>query len=140
MSTVLWANVSINGQVKSEQADYSALYKQAGKLDSLTRRLKLPAFQSICDTTDQRYNLEDKPLPDDMLSTDQLMAIEGVWLPISSAIAMLQALRGHIVENKTRFGLFANQHDQVVAELADVIAFASAEASIADRFNFSVVT
>ena len=39
MSTVLWANVLVSGEVRSDQADHLALYKHADKLDQITPRL-----------------------------------------------------------------------------------------------------
>lgn len=60
-------------------------------------------------------------------------------MPVSDAIALLEALRKHIVDRKVRFGLLGNQHQDVVAELDAVLDFARAEAASAGQFNFSVV-
>ena len=139
MSTVLWANVLAGGKVKTDQGDCFALYKHAGKLGSIAKSLGLPSFQDICDTTDQRFNLEDKDLPAGMTSTDELMAAQGVWMPIAEAVPYLQALRDHIVQKNVRFGLLSNQHSEVLQELDDVIAFVKAETEVAEKFNFSVV-
>lgn len=139
MSTVLWANVLVDGSVKSDESDHAALYRHAGKLDALTRSLQLPSFQALCDTTDQRFNVQDLELPAGMTSTNEWMARDGQWLPIAEATGMLQALRDHIVAKNVRFGLFSNQQSEVVAELDEVLAFAQAEVPTATKFNFSVV-
>jgi hypothetical protein len=139
MSTVLWVNVLSDGKVVSEQADYLTLYQHVGKLDSLTRSLGLPPFESLCDDTDLRFNNDEFELPPGMASTNEVMAIDGVWLPIGDAIAMLDALRSHIVDGKVRFGLFSNRHDDVVSELADVLAFARNSQSPDAKLNFSIV-
>lgn len=139
MSTVLWANVLADGKVKSDQGDCFALYKHAGKLGSIAKSLGLPPFDEICDTTDQRFNLEDRDLPAGMTSTDELMAVQGVWMPIAEAVAYLQSLRDHIVQKNVRFGLLSNQHSDVLQELDEVIAFVKGEAGTAEKFNFSVV-
>ncbi|MFT3735262.1 MAG: hypothetical protein QM776_09585 [Rhodocyclaceae bacterium] len=139
MSTVLWANVLVDGKVKSDQADHRALYKHAGKLDRVCRGLGLSGFLSVCDTTDQRFNLDDTDLPAGMSSTDEMMAASGVWMPIVEAVLWLQTLRDHIVSRNVRFGLLSNQYEQVLAELDEVLAFARAEAATAQQFNFSVV-
>ncbi len=139
MSTVLWANVLVDGKVKSDEADHIALYKHADRLDAITKALGVQSFLEICDTTDQRFNMDDSELPPDMTSTNELMAERGVWMPMSDAVPFLETLRDHIVEKKLRFGLLGNQHGAVVAELEDVLAFAKAEAKQATKFNFAVV-
>ncbi len=138
MSTVFWANVLVDGKVKSLQADHAALYRHARKLDTLARALALPAFESLCDTTDLRYNLEDLALPAGMTSTDELMVEQGAWLPLADALRMLTGLRDHIRAKNLRFGLLANQQAEVLAELDEAIAFA-AESPQASHFNFSTV-
>jgi hypothetical protein len=139
VSTVLWANVLVDGKVISDESDHLALYKHADKLDAIARTLRLRPFLEICDTTDQRYNLEDEELPEGMSSTNELMAAQGAWLPIAEAQSLLGSLREHIVAKRVRFGLLSNQHTQVVAELDEVLAFVAAQSGKADRFNFSVV-
>lgn len=139
MSTVLWANVLVDDKVKSQQADHAALYRHAKKLDALTRSLALPPFESLCDTTDLRFNVENKELPAGMTSTDELMAVQGAWLPIAEAIRLLTALRDHVETTKPRFGLLGNQQSEVLRELDEALAFAIAEAAQASRFNFSIV-
>lgn len=129
----------MNGKVKSDQADHVALYKQADKLDAIAKSLKLPSFLKVCDTTDLRFNTEDLQLPQGMVSTDELMAAQGSWMPVADAIELLQALRDHIVNQNVRFGMLSNQQPQVLAELDEVLAFARGEAAGAQRFNFSVV-
>mgnify|MGYP001201234455 FL=1 len=139
MSTVLWANVLCDGQVKSLEADHAALYRHEKKLDALTRTLGLPPFRDFCDTLDLRYNVEDLPLPPGMTTTNELMAAQGAWLPIADALHCLTTLREHIATKQVRFGLLSNQQAEVLAELDEAIAFARAESGHATSFNFAVV-
>lgn len=140
MSTVLWVNLLSDGKVTSNQSDYLELYQNVDKLDSLTEVLGLTSFEALCDTTDLRFNNDEFELPPGMASTDELMALEGVWLPVGDAVAMLAALRAHIVDKKVRFGLLSNQHGQVVAELDEVLAFANTAQAPEAKLNFSIVT
>jgi hypothetical protein len=139
VSTVLWANVLVEGKVVSDETDHTALYRHADKLDAIATSLGLPSFIGICDTTDQRFNVEDTDLPAGMTSTDEVMAVQGAWMPIADAVAMLERLRDHVVTRNVRFGLLSNQQPQVVVELDEVLAFAKGRSRQADRFNFSVV-
>lgn len=139
MSTVLWANVLTDGLVRSDETDHLALYEHAGKLDTIARSLGLRPFLEICDTTDQRFNIDSVDLPAGMTSTNELMAVQGVWVPVAEALALLQALRDHVVARNVRFGLLSNQRTQVLTELDEVIAFAKAHSSRGEHFNFSVV-
>jgi hypothetical protein len=139
MSTVLWVNLLSDGKVTSDEVDYLALYQHLDKLDALTRTLGLPSFEALCDHTDLRFNNDEFELPPGMSSTNEVMAIDGVWLPIGDAIAMLDALRSHIVDGKIRFGLLSNRHDEVVSELTDVLAFARNSQAPDAKLNFSVV-
>lgn len=139
MSTVLWANVLVDGEVRSDQSDHPCLCRHTKKLDVLCREIGLPSFAGICDTTDQRFNLGDDPLPAGMTSTDKLMAAEGVWMSAGQALGMLERLREHIVDRKVRFGLLGDQRDAVVAEKDEVIGFVREQATDATRFNFAVV-
>lgn len=138
MSTVLWANVLVDGQVRSDQEDRPALYRHAKKIDAISRSLDLPSFLAVCDQTDARYNLEDIALPDGVASTNEVMATTGAWLARTEALALLQGLLAHIRARNTRFGLLQNQHQAVLDELAEVLGFLEAEAQ-ADKFNFAVV-
>lgn len=140
MSTVLWANLLVEGGIECESEDRAALYAHAKTLDALTRKLGLPSFLALCDTTDVRFNLDEFELPDGMESTRELMARDGVWLPHADAVAMLEGLLAHITANTVRFGWLRNAHAEVVAELQAVIAFAKAGAGRAQKFNFSIVT
>lgn len=139
VSTVLWAHVLVDGKVVSEQADFLALYKHAQKLDAIAKELKLQSFLDICDTTDQRFNIDDIDLPPGMTSTTEVMAEEGAWMPAGDAAAYLEALRDHIVAKNVRFGLLSNQQAQVIVELEEVIGFVKSQAHVAEKFNFSVV-
>ncbi|MDR0182980.1 hypothetical protein [Lysobacter arvi] len=138
MSTVLWANCLVEGEVRSDQEDRAALYRHAKKLDALSRSLRLPSFLAACDQTDQRYNLQDLELPAGMSSTNDVMVADGAWLTRADALAMLEGLHAHIREAKPRFGLLGNQHADVVDELAGVIAFVRSQPA-AEKFNFAVV-
>ncbi len=140
MSTVLWANLLVDGQVHSEQSDHYALYKHAEKLDEIALGISLLSFHNICDTTDVRYNMENLDLPDGMQSTNEVMAKEGAWLPIGEAVTLLENLLNHIQSNSIRFGFFKNQHSEVVEELKTVLAFVKAAPQNAQKFNFCVVT
>jgi hypothetical protein len=138
LSTVLWANVLVDGIVRSDQEDRAALYKHREKLDSIARGLGLRSFLAACDDTDLRYNMEDLALPDGMESTNEVMAVSGAWLGRTDALSLLQGLLAHILAEKTRFGVLQNHHRAVVEELSEVILFLQAETS-AEKFNFCVV-
>lgn len=139
MSTVLWANLLVSGEVKSDESDHAALYKHADKLDAIALSLALPSFHALCDTTDLRFNTTDMELPEGVESTHQVMATDGAWMERAAAIELLEALLKHVVEKRVRFGLLSNQHAEVVEELTEVLAFARAAPAEATRFNFSVV-
>ena len=139
MSTVLWANVRVDGQVVSEEQDRYALYRHADKLDKIARELGLGSFNAACDDTDVRYNFDDElELPAGITSTRELMASGGVWLDMQEAERLLEGLLARVREQKTRFGLVQNQHEAVVTELSEVLAFLRSKPE-AERFNFSVV-
>ncbi|RTL45635.1 MAG: hypothetical protein EKK53_05480 [Burkholderiales bacterium] len=133
------ADKLVAGEVTCEEADYSALYRHADKLDTLTRKLGLTPFQSLCDLTDVRFNMDQLKLPEGMTSTTELMAVQGAWVDTTQAVTMLQSLRQHIVDHKVRFGLLSNQHDEVVQELGAALAFAKTQVATAPKFNFVVV-
>lgn len=139
MSTVLWANLLVDGAVQSDESDHWALYKHADKLDALTKTLGLPSFLDVCDTTDLRFNADEFELPPGASSTNEVMAVSGVWLPIDDALKMLKALLAHIQSHGIRFGLLSNQHAEVVEELQEVIAFAQSTSG-AQKFNFGIVS
>jgi hypothetical protein len=140
MSTVLWANLLADGVVTSDEADRYALYKHADKLDTLCSSLGLPPFHGLLDTTDLQYNTDDAAeLPEGVTSTNEVMATGGVWMDAQEALAYLERLVGHIRTHKIRFGLLNNQHEAVVRELEEVIAFVRGTAPPRSRFNFSVV-
>lgn len=139
MSTVLWANHLLDGVVTSDQADKFALHKHADKLDKICRRACSKSFHDLCDTTDLEFNQSDDELPPGMTSTDEVMAQRGKWVAASEAVALLEAAIGDIVAGKTRFGLLRNDHDAVVAELKESLAYAHLAAQGGAKFNFSVV-
>jgi hypothetical protein len=139
MSTVLWANRLIDGAVTSDQSDKYALYKHLSQIDKVAEAAGLPLLSEICDSTDQRFNVEDMVLPDGMTSTDAWMAVEGVWLDGNAALAQLMSLHDAIESKKPRFGLLRNDYDAVVAELRESMAFARDAAAQSAKFNFSIV-
>jgi hypothetical protein len=139
MSTVLWANVLVDGKVQSEQVDRYALHKHGTKLDALCRSLGLTPFLELCDTTDLSFNTDDLELPPGVESTDEVMATQGAWIGTPEAIDLLERLLEHIRAKGVRFGMLSNQHAEVVGELAEVVEFVRAHATAAQKFNFSVV-
>ncbi|WP_367154267.1 hypothetical protein [Methylomonas sp. HYX-M1] len=139
MSTVLWANSLIEGNVESDQADKYALFKHLDKLDKLCRSAGLRPLSEICDSTDAKYNLDEIELPAGMASTDELMARDGVWIDAQAAVQLLETLLAEIKTRKTRFGLLSDSHEEVVTELGEAIEFARAAASKNARFNFAMV-
>jgi hypothetical protein len=139
MSTVLWANVCVGDQLVSDQQDCHALYKHAQKLDAIARDLGLASFAAACDDTDARYQFDDDlELPTGMTSTCEVMVRSGTWLGVQEADRMLDGLLARIRERKIRFGLIQNQHDAVLEELGQVLAFLRSRPD-AERFNLSVV-
>jgi len=140
MSTVLWANQLIDGQVTSDESDKYALYRHLDKLNSLCKSAGIPPVSSFCDSTDLRFNMDENlELPAGMSSTNELMAQEGIWIDAAAAEQHLSRLLNLIQEKKTRFGLIRNDHDQVLTELEESIAWAKAAAESKARFNFSIV-
>lgn len=139
MSTVLWAYALLDGTVTSDQVDRYALYRHLGKLDEVCRSLALLPLSEICDSTDMRCNVGDEALPEGMASTTELMARDGVWIPGGEAVALLQELLRAVQERGIRFGLLRDDHDEVVRELSESLAFARDAAAQGARFNFSVV-
>ena len=139
MSTVLWANYLDNGTVVSAESDLYSLYKYSDKLDKLCRELGVAPFLDFQDSTDAQFNVSDVDLPEGMQSTDELMALQGVWIEASEALEVLERLEAHIRSENTRFGLVANARDQVLGELAESISFARKAAGIGAKFNFAVI-
>lgn len=139
MSTVLWANQRLDGAVTSDASDKAALYRHAGKLDALCEAAGVRPISSFTDTTDLRCNLEEIDLPDGMASTNELMARDGAWIEAGEAVAILEALLRTVRTQRTRFGLLRNDHDAVVAELEETLAFARTAAERGADFNVCVV-
>lgn len=139
MSTVLWANRLSDGAVVSDQSDKYALHKHLSQLDRIATAAGSPRLSSWCDTTDLRFNVEDLSLPEGMTSTDQWMAIDGVWVDASEAVRGLAAVLEAVETKRPRFGLLRNDCDAVIAELRESLAFARDAAEKAAKFNFSVV-
>ncbi len=139
MSTVLWSNLLINGEVSTDEADKYALHEHIDKLDALSKKLGLGSFNDICDTTDLRFNMDDDfELPEGVESTNEIMAKEGVWVEVAQAVRLLEGLHAHLTQDKVRFGLLSNDYDQVMEELAEALAYAKAAPADA-KFNFCVV-
>ncbi len=80
MSTVLWANALVDGEVETSEYDLYALYKHSKKLDKLSKKLGTISFVSTHDFTDVQFNLSDDELPHGMESTDKATAD---WSPCS---------------------------------------------------------
>jgi hypothetical protein len=139
MSTVLWANYLLNGAVVSDQSDKYALNKYLNKLDSISKEWGVPALSSICDSTDARFNTEDIELPPGMKSTNEVMARQGVWMEAEQALHLLQKVLEAIKSKNIKFGLLKNDHQSVVSELEESIAFARVAAEKKAKFNFCLV-
>lgn len=139
MSTVLWANLLVDGVVTSDESDKPALHRHTDKLDGLFQRVAGIAFTTFCDTTDLAFNLGDDELPEGVTSTNEVMAVSGKWIPANEAVRAITAALAEIETRKTRFGLLRNDHDDVVAELKESLAYASSTAAADARFNFCVV-
>jgi hypothetical protein len=139
MSTVLWANRLIDGAVISDQSDKYALYRHLPLIDKVAQAAGLPPLSGMCDSTDARFNAEDLALPDGMKSTDEWMAVEGVWVDGAAALVQLVSLLDAIESKKPRFGLLRNDYDAVVTELRESMAFARDAAAQSAKFNFSIV-
>ena len=140
MSTVLWANLLLEGKVTSDQNDNYALYRHSKKLDRLTRELGVCSFLSVQDFTDVQFNLSQEELPPGFESTDEVMATSGTWLAAADAVDMLTALIDKIRRDNVRFGFFRDGRDDVLDELERSLSFAAGAAGTGAMFNFSVVT
>ncbi len=79
-------------------------------------------------------------MPRGINSTDQLMAKNGNWIAAQDALLMLQKLIEHIEVNQVKFGLFNDDREQVLRELAESLDMARRADRVNGRFNFSVVT
>jgi hypothetical protein len=139
LSTVLWANLLVAGEVQSAESDLSALYKYGEKLDQISKKVDQPSFLGVCDTTDMRFNADELDLPEGVDSTDVVMAKEGVWIGLNAARTMLEALASEIQASNIRFGLLQNQQAQVLEELSEVLSFIRKAPPGAEKFNFSIV-
>jgi hypothetical protein len=140
MSTVLWANTLVDGVVTSDESDKYALYKHTKKLQKITQALQVVDFSSLQDVTDRQFNLSGADLPDGMVSTDQLMARDGIWVSGADAVTMLQRLIDHLCQHPTKFGWFKDESALVLAELKESLIVAQRAADANGQFNFSVVT
>lgn len=139
VSTVLWANLLQDGCVTLDEEDKYALYKHTDKLDRFASNLGLISFAAICDTTDVQFNLGDDELPDGIESTNEVMALKGAWISAAEAQKLISGLLEHVLKKQTRFGLFSNDHDVVVEELAQTLSFLKSATFPLAKFNFSVV-
>ena len=140
MSTVLWANLLVGGVVSSDESDKVALHRHLDKLDGIFLRAAGLSLQSFCDTTDLEFNLGDDELPEGVTSTNEVMAVSGKWIPAADAMRAITAVLADIESRKPRFGLLRNDHDAVVAELAESLAYAGSASAADARFNFCIVT
>jgi len=115
MSTVLWANLLVNGTVRSEEEERRALFVHTDRLDALCTTLGIASFAGLSDSTDARCNLDEFELPEGMASTNDHMALHGVWMALPDAIR------------------------EVVQELTEVLALARGHGDGAATFNSSIV-
>lgn len=139
MSTVLWANQLLDGEVVSEGEDYYALYKHGSRLDAICKDLKLKPLTSRCDFTDVKFNNDEIELPPGAKSTDDVMKVSGVWMEGAQAHEILLRVREHMEDKKPRFGLLKNELPEVIEELAACAKFAEDAMKSGVKFNFSVV-
>ena len=139
MSTVLWANYLVDGQVTCAESDLYALCKYADKLDRICRKHGAVPFLDTHDSTDMQFNIGDEELPEGVESTDEVMAANGTWVDAQAALEMLETLLKIVRDEGTRFGMIGNAHDEVVAELEESIEFAKQAAAKSARFNFALV-
>lgn len=140
MSTVLWTNILVDGNVDSDQSDKYALHKHLDKLDKVCRAVGLPPLSAMCDSTDARCNLGEIGLPEGMSSSNELMARDGVWVDARDAARLLERLLTEVTTKQIRFGLIGNDHHRVVAELREATEFAKAGSVKNAKFNFAIVT
>jgi hypothetical protein len=139
MSTVLWVNQLLDGVVTSNTDDKYALNAHLKKLDALCKAQNLLLLSAMCDSTDLQFSFGDAELPAGMTSTNELMAVSGVWVSAADAVAVLAPLLAHIQASAPRFGLFRNDYGAVVEELTEALMFAQASAALGAKFNFSIV-
>ena len=139
MSTVLWANLLVDGVVTSDESDKAALHRHVDKLDGLFQRAAGISLLSFCDSTDLEFNLGDDELPEGMTSTSEVMAVSGKWIPAAEAVRAITAVLAEVEGRKVRFGLLRNDHDDVVAELKESLAYAGSTPAADARFNFCIV-
>lgn len=139
MSTVFWAYQLHQGEITCQEEDLFALYQHSRKLNDLCIKLGHVPLSEFIDHTDLKFNRSELALPDGCQSTKDLMRLSGVWIEAQSASASLYALRNFILENKTRFGLFSNQHLRVVEELDVLIPFVDGAVDRGAKFNLAVI-
>ena len=137
MSTVLWANYLVDGKVTSDESDKYAMYQHAETLDRISREQGVTPFFETHDSTDMRFNVSDAELPDGMESTDELMAVSGLWIEAGAAIEMLQTLLRVVSDSDSAFD--ADDREDLVEELEESIEFARRAHELSAQFNFSVV-
>jgi hypothetical protein len=139
MSTVLWANHLAEGVVTSDESDKYALFKHLDELDALCKASGIALVSSLCDYTDLMFNMDEIELPEDMESTDELMAEQGVWVSSAEAVELLTQLLEGVKSKNDQFGLTKDEHAELVEEIEESIAYAEAGVALSAKFNFSVV-
>ncbi len=139
MSTVYWSNALVDGAVSSDSEDLYAVYKHTDKLDGLCKTLGLAELSSFVDDTDLMVNLDQLDMPEGMESTDDLMAMKGVWVDAALAADTLEQLLEHVRANDIRFGLVSNARDDIIEELELATGFARRAAEHGGKFNLAVV-
>ena len=88
---MLWANRLKDGRVISDGSDKYAIYRYSKKLDRICQRLEVTGFIDAQDLTDAQFNMTDEAPPEGMESTDDVMAVRGVWIDAVDAVQMLDA-------------------------------------------------
>jgi len=139
MSTVLWANYLLDGNVVSDKTDHYALYKYTKKLDVICNKLGVEPLSQMLDFTDMKYNTSGDELPPGMTSTTEIMARDGNWVDAGKALNALDFLKAYLIEHYPRIGLLQNATPDIIDELEESIDWASKAESLSAKFNFSVV-
>ena len=139
MSTVLWANYLVDGQVVSEEADYPALYHHVDKLDEICHKLEIIPISDMVDSTDREFNALDMELPEGMESTTDIMAAEGRWIAADEAVEAMDELKAYLIEHYPHIGLLHNATPDIITELEESIDWAITAESLSAKFNFSIV-
>ena len=122
MTTVLRANYREQGNIVSENKDYSALAEHIPKIDTLCHQLKLPRFSEMVDDTDAESGLP---------------AGEGRWMLAEIALQTLDRVRAYLIEHYPHIGILHNATPDLINELESAVDFAMKADSDTAEFNFT---